>query len=282
MTGKAVMRTLLIIALIVTAHAVKPFSIKNVTNHLLYSTRSFKFVLPVRLRDNFDHANFLAINLSNSLFEAGKGVQQLARDTVADLALMPIKVQPLDEVNKSATRPKTKPKQSAPAKRINRSEKGDSSDLIAAVNSDEILPVELPPAPAVEATSVVTPFVQPCLAKLFTAKAVVNMQPQPLKLLLEPPKSDCEKREAATVRLIALIEEARKLKATIQLSGKTKAEKARVIASECKERETEVVAEELEIEVAEPEEETPEPEAAEEQKPASPLSPPIERCIWEL
>src|SRR5262249_16820489 len=137
MAGKAILRAFLILVLIVTAHMIKPFSIKNMTQHLLYSARSFKFVLPVRLRDKFDHANYLAINLSNSLFEAGKGVQNFANDTVADFAFAPIKVQPLDEVNKSATKQKSCPKKSAPAKRTIRTERSSAPDLVASVNSDE-------------------------------------------------------------------------------------------------------------------------------------------------
>ncbi len=282
MAGKAVLRTLLIIALIVTAHAVKPFSIKNVTQHLIYSTRSFKFVLPERLRDNFDHANYLAINLSNSLFETGKGIQQITRDVVADLAFMPIKVQPLEEMNKSATKQKSCTKRSAPAKRVNRTDKSDNPDLIASVNSDEIMPVELPPARAVEATPVVLPFAQPYITKRFIARSVINVPPAPVSLLFVPRRNDCGKREAAEVRLIALFEEVKKLKAIIMLSEKPKVEKPRVIASECEERKTEVVTEEIELEVVTPEEEALEPGAAEERRVLGPLIPPIEECIWEL
>jgi hypothetical protein len=258
MTGKTVIRTLLVLALIVTAHTIKPFSIKNVTNHLLYSTKSFKFVLPVRLRDNFDHANYLAINLSNSLFDTGSDIQSSMKDTVA--TLLPIKAQSLDEVNKSATRPRTKPKQSAPAKRINpagpgeqgRTERSDSSGLIASVNSDEIMPVEAPP----EAIPVVCPVVQPYVIRAGAAKVGVGAPLPQVVLLQELKKSDCEKRAVTRNQLIALI------------------------ASECEEQKTEVLAEEIEIEVAEPEEEVVEPQQPDEQKPG-PLAAPVEKCPWE-
>src|SRR4029434_1744424 len=103
MAGKAITRAFLILALIVTAHMIKPFSIKNVTQHVLYSTKSFRFVLPVRLRDRFDHANYLAINLSNNLFEAGEGIRDLAKGLTANLAMAPLNVQSLAEVHKFAT-----------------------------------------------------------------------------------------------------------------------------------------------------------------------------------
>src|SRR5512145_1295656 len=112
MAGKAIMRAFLILALIVTAHLIRPFSIKNVTQHLLYSTRSFRFVLPAQLREKFDHANYLAISLSNGLFEADEGIRDFTRGMTADLAFAPINVQSLDEVNKSATKQKSSPKKS--------------------------------------------------------------------------------------------------------------------------------------------------------------------------
>ena len=281
MSGKTVIRMILILALIVTAHTIKPFSIKSVTNHLLYSTRSFKFVLPVRLRDNFDHANYLAISLSNSLFETGNGIQGFVKNSIGDLALAPIKVQPLDEVNKSATKPRTKPKPSAPAKRINRTEKNDTADLIASVNSDEITPVELPPAPAIDAASVALPVFQPCLTKVFTARAVVAARMQPVELMLALKKSDCQKREAAQNPVIVWIEEARKLKAAaLRIAENSKVGKIAVIASECEDQKTEIVTEELEIEVAEPEEEIVAPQENEERN-LGPLSAPIEECVRE-
>jgi len=286
MVGKAVTRAFFILALIVTAHAIKPFSIKSVTQHLLYSTRSFKFVLPARLRDNFDHANYLAINLSNSLFEAGKGIQNFAKDTAADFGLVAIKVQPLNEVNNSATKQKPGPKKSSSAKRVIKTERSDIPDLVASVNSDEIMPVELPPAPAVEAIPIIAPYVQPCVTKLFPAKLtslVAAAPPRPVEVMIALRKSDCEKREIMQGVLIHLIERANelnRLEAAIRLVGKPKAEKVSVIASECEDQKTEVVAEELQIEVAEPEEEMMWLQNTEEMMP-NPLSTPFEKCSRE-
>ena len=280
MSGKTVIRAILILALIVTAHTIKPFSIKSVTNHLLYSTRSFKFVLPAGLRDNFDHANYLALSLSNSLFETGNGIQGFVKNSMGDLALAPIKVQPLDEVNNSATKPRTKPKPSAPAKRINRTEKNDTADLIASVNSDEIAPVELPPAPALEAASVTLPVFQPCLTKAFTVRAIVAARMQPVEIMLALKKNDCQKREAPQNPVIVWIEEARKLKAAMRIAEKPKVQNAAIIASECEDQKTEVITEELEIEIAEPEEEIIAPQENEERD-LGPLSGPIEECVRE-
>src|SRR5215813_10192861 len=123
MAGKAILRAFLILALIVTAHLIRPFSIKNVTKQALYSARSFRFALPAQLRDKFDHANYLAVNLSNSLFEADEGIRDFTRVMTTDLAFMPIDVQPVRESAKSATKQKSSPKKSAPAKQIVRLDK---------------------------------------------------------------------------------------------------------------------------------------------------------------
>jgi hypothetical protein len=68
MLGQTVARILLVITLIVTAHAIKPFSVKNITTHLLYLSRSLAVILPDSARSGFDQANQLALTLSNSLF----------------------------------------------------------------------------------------------------------------------------------------------------------------------------------------------------------------------
>lgn len=290
MAGKAITRAFLILALIVTAHMIKPFSIKSVTQHLIYSTKSFRFALPAQLRDRFDHANYLAINLSNSLFEADEGIRDFAKGVTADLAFGPINVQPLDEVNRSATKQKSCPKKSAPAKRIIRPEKRSATDsaglaslpssysLVASVNSAEITPVELPPAPVIEATFV--PLVPPRALQLFPARMIAAAQPRPLEVLVALRKVDCEKREAERKARIAWIEDVKEAKGVIRVDGKPRTGKDGLGGSECEERKTEVVTEEIEIEIAEPEEDVIAPQMNEELK-ASQFSDPFEKCSRE-
>jgi len=290
MAGKAITRAFLILALVVTAHIIRPFSIKSVTQHLLYSTKSFRFVLPGQLRERFDHANYLAINLSNSLFEADEGMRDIAKVVTADFAFGPINVQSLDEVNKSATRQKSCPKKSAPAKRVIRAEKRGvtdptglaslvgSSNLIASVNSDEIPMIKFPSVPAIEST--VAPMVQPCLAKFFPARVIAVAQPSPVEVLIALLKNDCGKLEAAKKARIAWIDGGKEVKTTFLIVGKTRTGKAGLGASECEERKTEVATEELRIEVAEPEEDMIAPQVSEESK-ASQFSNPFEKCARE-
>src|SRR5262245_57285907 len=286
MAGKAIVRAFLILALIGAAHMIKPFSIKSVTQHLLYSTRSFRFVLPVRLRDKFDHANHLAINLSNSLFEAGDGTRDLAYGVTADFAFGPINVQPLDEVNKSATRQKTCPKKSGPAKRVIRTEKRGATDLIsmsglvARVNPDRNAPIELPPAPVIDAIPVIAPIMEPCLTKVFPARITPTALIRPVEAILALQKKECEKRDAAPKARITWVNDGKEVKATFWIIEKTRVKKIGLGGSECEERKIEVATDEIEIEIVEPEEDVIAPQTNEELKAGS-FSEAFEKCSRE-
>lgn len=61
-------RTVLVAALLLTAHFIKPFSFGNIAGHLLHSANSLSFVLPGQTRDSFNSANLLAISLTNLFF----------------------------------------------------------------------------------------------------------------------------------------------------------------------------------------------------------------------
>ena len=290
MAGKAITRAFLILALIVTAHVIKPFSIKSVTQHLLYSTKSFRFVLPTGLRERFDHANYLAINLSNSLFKVDEGMRDLAKGITAKLAFSPINVQPLDEVNRSATKQKTCPKKSAPAKRVIRPEKRISTDpaslagsagasnLVASVNSDDFIKVKFPPTPVIDAT--VIPLVTPCLWQLAPARMLALSHTRPLEVLVAFRKLDCEKREAERKARIAWVEDAKGQKNVIRVIGKVKTGKDGLRASDCEDRKTEIASDEVEIEVTGPEEEVIAPQLNEELK-STQFSDPFEKCTRE-
>src|SRR5215475_12486509 len=275
MAGKAILRAFLILALVATAHLIRPFSIKNVTRHALYSARSFRFVLPAQLRDNFDNANYLAVNLSDSLFEAGEGIRDFTKDMVADLAFRPINVQPLDEVNRSATKQKPCQKKSTPAKRVNKAaaDLPALSSLVAIARSNEIRFVELPPAQAFEVN--VVPINPPCLMKLFPARINSAALARPIEAALALRKRDCEKREADQKARIAWIEDESGAKSAIWIIEKSDARKINRGVSECEDQRTEAPAEEVETENMRTDSAA--PRAAEESK-TSPLSTPFVKC----
>jgi hypothetical protein len=81
MTGKAVQskavrsktlqRMLLVLLLLAVAHAIKPFSLRNLALHAVHSAPSFSFALPGSLRGGVEDANRLALALGRGwhLFE---------------------------------------------------------------------------------------------------------------------------------------------------------------------------------------------------------------------
>jgi hypothetical protein len=274
MAGKAILRAFLILALIATAHMIRPFSIKNVTRHALYSARSFRFVIPAHLRDNFDHANYLAVNLSDGMFEADEGIRDFPMDLAANMELVPINVQPLDEVNRSATKQKPCQKKSAPAKRVNRTDKRgfiDSpalSSLVAFARSDEISLVELPPA------NIVT-IIPPCLMQIHPARINVAAPARSIEAALALRKRDCEKREAIQKARIAWIEDESGAKSAIWVVEKSDARKINPGVSECEDQRAGATAEEFEIEIMRTDSVA--PRAAEESR-ANSLSAPFAKC----
>ena len=275
MAGKAILRAFLILALIATAHLIRPFSIKNVARHALYSARSFRFVLPAEVRDKFDHANYLAVNLSDGLFEADEGIRDFTEDIVADLAFGPINVQPLEEVNRSATKQKPCQKKSAPAKRVNRAEKRGVADLpalsnlVALARSNEIRFVELPPARAFEVN--VVPIIPPCLMKMFPARMSAIAPFRTIEATFALRKRDCEKREADQKARITWMEDESGAKSAIWFIEKSAARKIKPGALECENQRTESPAEEVEIEIMKSD--PVEPRVAEESKESSPFAP---------
>lgn len=83
MTGQALLRALMIIALIVTANAVKPFSVRNVTNHLFASANSFRIVMPDSAEVGLSNANLLALTLTQSWFADEEPVWYGENDVLA-------------------------------------------------------------------------------------------------------------------------------------------------------------------------------------------------------
>lgn len=66
---KAVIQIALLITLVVTANAIKPFSLGNVALHTLAAAQSFSFVLPDAAAERIEQANYLAQAYGRSLFD---------------------------------------------------------------------------------------------------------------------------------------------------------------------------------------------------------------------
>ncbi len=240
MAGKAIIRAFLILALIVTAHLIKPFSIKNVAQHLLYSTRSFRFVLPTQLREKFDYMNYLALNLSDGFFEADEGIRDFRRGMAADLAGGAIDLQPLDDGDKSTDKQRPCPQKSTTARRANRIGKRSAgrqalSDLVAIARADEINPVDLPPARMLGAT--VVPIVPPCPTRPFPSGITAATPIHSIGAALALRRMDCQKRGAIQTARIARIEDEMWSKGVIRIVEHSAAGKAGPGVLKCEEQE---------------------------------------------
>lgn len=184
MLGTIVIRVLLVVALLVTAHSIKPFSLKNIAQHIVISTRSFAIVLPEGTREGFDHANLLALSLSKILFDDGfisgmTSAQLLAMRSQQQTLAPAARIWPPDTPVKQGRKSKPPVKRSAPSKRIDKCE----SNTIAAVNDNVSSPlIALAEAESGfdrEAENVLSPVVLPAISEEIT-----NLHTFPLSFLV--------------------------------------------------------------------------------------------------
>ncbi len=242
MTGLVAARVLLIVVMIVAAHLIKPFSVRNITNHLLLSTRSFAFILPDSARDDFDHANYLARTLSKGLFDSQltnqtEGSIQAAPQGMA-FNLIAIQTSPVPELAVGQTVSPGRSVRPAIRSEAVKSEEvadepAESDELIgslpiAAEASEEVVAendaqsemsevtAQQDLAPA-DSLSAVTPITLPAAPYNLN---VALTKIRPIHLGLAQMRTECEKRELPSVKLIALIEAAKKLKTEVSFNEK--------------------------------------------------------------
>ncbi len=247
MTGQAVARILLVSTLIVTAHAIKPFSVKNITTHLLYSTRSFAIILPGPVRSSFDHTNRLAMTLTNSLLGDGQAERSWPGESVTDSAVVAVTTQPQALAGSNNGRPTVKAVRASIgpqiiARRTVRSEQKTDEELTGRADETEEneaagelasnvtgpadTPAEPTPVvlPAVKSFSDAMPVTLPVIpvtmaCALSKVRPIIiemhQIMPRRIKLLYQPKNADCEKYDSKPGKLIALVEEAMKLKSDL-------------------------------------------------------------------
>ncbi len=157
MAIKIVIRTLLIAALLVTAHTIKPFSFGNIALQVLGSARSLSFALPEAAAERIEHAYFLAQTYGKGLFDddvASLWTKQNSFRT--ELAAFANSVELNDDAEikdvKSAD-PSRKPNQKRPVKRIKRDDSHDE-DSSCSRNSEVS---QLPEAHAIKAVALTPP-----------------------------------------------------------------------------------------------------------------------------
>jgi hypothetical protein len=149
MVGTIVIRAMLVIALIATAHIIKPFSITGTVDRMLVVAGAVSDYLPEETRIGFNHANFLAMSLSRSLFGGRCFDGAEANDVLAMRVVQPAqptraaKVWPPTELEKPGRKVKPAPRRSGPAKRIDRIESNNIATLVSA-GDDRVLWDETP------------------------------------------------------------------------------------------------------------------------------------------
>jgi hypothetical protein len=272
MLGQTVARILLVITLIVTAHAIKPFSAKNITSHLLYLSRSVAVILPDSARSGFDHANQLALTLSESLFSDKQTGLRWSNERSAVSGSIAINRKPSTEITSFETEAPIKKARSSMKRQIiavNSAVNSIDSDLIkmtGIVAAGEFATGGLTPTavedpePFSEQRPAVLKFPRELPAAMPLALPVIRLKMdcallkriQPIRVdpshlrppmtwrIYEPKKSGCDKPNGKQSKLIAFLEGTRE---------KLRFERVRVERSifmilECEEEDKEVRTEE--------------------------------------
>lgn len=157
MVIKIVIRTLLIAALLVTAHTIKPFSVGNIALQVLGSARSLSFALPETAAERIEHAYYLAQTYGKGLFDDDMAPlwtkQNLLRSEFVAFANA-IELNDDAEIKDvKSSDPSRKPSQKRPVKRIKRDETRDEDSGCSRNNEVS----QLPEAHAIKAVALTPP-----------------------------------------------------------------------------------------------------------------------------
>lgn len=151
MASKAFIRTILVAALVVTAHTIKPFTFGSVALQALGTARSLSFVMPEAAAERIEHAHYLANIYSKGLFDdTPVWTQQSMLQT--NLVAFANSVETYDDADIKDVKPGDVNRKSAPkrpVKRIKRDENRDD-DSGSAKNSEI---AQLPDVRAVKTVS---------------------------------------------------------------------------------------------------------------------------------
>jgi hypothetical protein len=276
MHGQTVARMLLVITLIVTAHTIKPFSVKNITSHLLYSSRSLAVILPDSLRSSFNHTNQLALTLSNSIFSDVQPGPRWSKKTAADSGSIALDHKqlvdiPSYEIGSAAktTGGSLKPGLIANPVGDQSIEETDSISLEEAIEtriadeaaSTAAAEVASEPSPVAWPAPHVFPSAIPIALPVLriTKECVLRKRIQPIRIemfrilpqrmpmIYEPKRPGCDPPPGKQVKLIAFLEETReRLK-----SNRVRVEQSIFTMLECEEQEAEATAEDYAAELLE-------------------------------
>lgn len=220
MTNKAVRKVILqiaiLITLVVTANAIKPFSPGNVVLHTLATARSLSFVLPGVAVERIEQANYLAQAYGKSLFD-GDGSNpvwspkntlqssQFGQLVAANFSAEPSAAAEIKDVELCGTG-----KKSAPAKRQARPMKPGGRNNRDDVPAGSAKAKEVA-RPEVQSVAMAQPVLLPALLaddELGLMRARIRPASFQLPLPISSPKLDaCGKTEVKIARLVATFQE---------------------------------------------------------------------------
>lgn len=213
--SKAVVQTMLITLLVITANAIKPFSFGNVAMHTLAAARSFSFVLPDAAVEGIEHANYLAQAYGKSLFDDNESNSIWTKENVMKSGLLASNgatdffdgagLEDAEIKDVRSNEPARKPVQT---RRSIRRIKRDDRDEDAGCSTKHQEIAVLPPAPAIESIAMVRPMIFPALNNglnngMIKAHAIPAVARKPLPALLSVP-ADCSKIEVKLVKLASI------------------------------------------------------------------------------
>ncbi len=222
MTGQAVIRTLFVIVLMITAHTIKPFSLSNLTTHMLGAARSFSFALPEAAVARIDHVNYLALAVGIGTAE------QLAapRMLLADEGLLAYlgddaQLEPSAQSGRGDKKAKSV-KRSAPAKRVVREEKAGKGDLSRTRQTENwVRVVDLPEVVAAENVNETTQIAAQTISASYAIDTV--NEAAMTSAFLSPNFNNCDTVASnQTIRVIALFDQKRRLHLIPQIVNKGK------------------------------------------------------------
>lgn len=224
--SKAVLQVALVITLVVTANAIKPFSVGNVALHTLAAARSFSFVLPDAAVEKIEHANFLAEVYGGNIFDDDGKNSIWATNEILKSGLLATRISPtlFDGAEIKDVTPKDPARKSSPVKRAGHRVKHgrDGNDEISG-SAPKTAPrmVMPPPAPAYDSLAMIQPMRLPVFnprsVKALSLPASLSL---PLSGWLAKP-GNCNQVEVKAVKLIALIQQTPKLKVDLVTSQPT-------------------------------------------------------------
>src|ERR1051326_2132265 len=163
---KAVIQVALVVALVLAANAIKPFSLGNVAMHTLAAARSFSFVLPEAAVERIEHANYLAQAYGKSWLDGGGNNSTWTKENALRSGLLAsnISAESFDEgetKDEKAEEPARKPTAPKRSSRHVKHDGHDDHDEVSECNTKSQEVARLPVLPPVTATFDSIAMVQP-------------------------------------------------------------------------------------------------------------------------